>query len=303
MSTAPPIFIVGAGRSGSTAFHHAFARHPHVSWISKILDVAPSAEALNAAVLRGLDTPLVGSALRRGIIEPGHLNPSEAYAWWEQVAPGFSEPFRDLRADDLTNKTRGRIRDAIQRLVVDGRPTPLIKITGWPRVGYLDAAFPDARFVHVVRDGRAVVNSILQVDFWDGWRGTKGWRGLDMTGEQTERWEASGQSFVTLAAMELSDMLDAMRVAQPLVPSERFLEIRYEDLCESPVDTFAAVTDFCGLRNPGEFVETIASFGFSNTNDKWTRDLTEHQQRLLEDELAPHLQHWGYDLTFGRSTP
>ena len=50
----PPIFIVGAGRSGSTAFHHAFARHPHVSWVSKILDVMPKGEKLNAAVLQGL---------------------------------------------------------------------------------------------------------------------------------------------------------------------------------------------------------------------------------------------------------
>ncbi len=303
MPTPPPIFIVGAGRSGSTAFHHAFARHPHVSWISKILDVAPRAEALNAAVLRGLSTPGIQTLLRRGVIEPGHLKPSEAYAWWERVAPGFSEPFRDLRADDLTPKSRTRIRSAIDRLVLDERPTPLIKITGWPRIGYLDAAFPDARFIHVVRDGRAVVNSILQVDFWDGWRGTKGWRGLDMTPDQKARWDASGQSFVTLAAMELSDMLDAMRVAQPLIDADRVLEVRYEDLCASPTSTFEAVTDFCDLEHPEGFAREIADFGFENTNDKWRLDLTDHQQRLLESELGRHLDHWGYDRVFEPDTP
>ncbi len=299
MSASPPIFIVGAGRSGSTAFHHAFARHPHVSWVTKILDVYPKGEKLNAAVLKGLDAPVLGAALSRGIIEPGHLKPSEAYAYWEQVAPGFSEPFRDLVASDLTARTKQNLRNAVDRLVVDGRPTPLIKITGWPRMGYLYEAFPDAKFIHVVRDGRAVVNSIMQIDFWEGWKGTKGWRGLDMTPEQKQRWDASGQSFVTLGAMELSDMFDAMVAATPLVPTEQFFEIRYEDLCDDPVGSFTDVTDFCDLAMTSDFEQAIVDFGFRNTNDKWQRDLTELQQRQLEEELAPHLHRWGYPLAFG----
>jgi hypothetical protein len=295
----PPIFIVGAGRSGSTAFHHAFARHPHVSWVSKILDVMPKGEKLNAAVLQGLDNPLLGKALSRGLIEPGHLKPSEAYAYWERIAPGFSEPFRDLLADDLTEKTRSNLIAAVERLTVPGRPTPLIKITGWPRMGYLHKAFPDAKFIHVVRDGRAVVNSILQVDFWDGWRGTKGWRGLEMTPEQKQRWEDSGQSFVTLGAMELSDMLDAMVAATPLVPNELFHELRYEDLCDDPIGSFKTVAQFCDLDFDPGFAQTIEDFGFRNTNDKWRRDLTELQQRQLEHELVPHLNRWGYELAHG----
>jgi len=298
MPTNPPIFIVGAGRSGSTAFHHAFARHPHVSWVSKILDVRPKAETLNRALLKGLDTPLIGAALSRGLIEPGHLKPSEAYAYWERIAPGFSEPFRDLVETDLTERTKSNLQGAVQRLIVQGRPTPLIKITGWPRIGYLNAAFPDAKFIHIVRDGRAVVNSIMQIDFWEGWRGTKGWRGLDMTPAQAQRWEASGQSFVTLGAMELADMFDAMVAATPLVPDDRFLELRYEDLCDDATGSFEAVCDFCELDYTPGFDQSVIDFGFRNTNDKWRRDLTNLQQRQLESELAAHLLRWNYELAF-----
>ena len=48
-----------------------------------------------------------------------------------------------------------------------------------------------------------------------------------------------------------------------------------------------------------EFSQAIVDFGFRNTNDKWKRDLTELQQQQLEAELAPHLQRWGYELSFG----
>ena len=258
----------------------------------------PKAEKLNSAVLKGLDSPIVGSALKRRIVEPGHLKPSEAYAYWERIAPGFSEPFRDLLATDLTERTKQNLQDAIERLTIPERPTPLHKITGWPRMGYLNAAFPDAKFIHVVRDGRAVVNSIMQIDFWEGWKGTKGWRGLDMTPEQQARWDASGRSFVTLGAMELADMFDAMVLATATIPADNFMEIRYEDLCDDPTGTFQAVTNYCDLEYTNDFNQSVIDFGFRNTNDKWRRDLTDLQQRQLEAELAPHLLRWGYDLAF-----
>ena len=87
--------------------------------------------------------------------------------------------------------------------------------------------------------------------------------------------------------------------AAGLVPASHFLEIRYEDLCEDPVGSFQDATAFSGLEMTPEFSQAIVGFGFRNTNDKWKRDLTELQQQQLEAELAPHLQRWGYELSFG----
>lgn len=76
------------------------------------------------------------------------------------------------------------------------------------------------------------------------------------------------------------------------------MEIRYEDLCDDPTGTFESVTNFCDLEYTSGFNTSVIDFGFRNTNDKWRRDLTELQQRQLEDELATHLTHWGYELAF-----
>ncbi len=86
----------------------------------------------------------------------------------------------------------------------------LVKITGWPRLGYLHEIFPDAKFIHVVRDGRAVVNSLINVDWWDGWKGPQNWRWGDLDLSQTDEWEKYGKSFVVLAGIQLKIIMNAL---------------------------------------------------------------------------------------------
>jgi len=46
-----------------------------------------------------------------------------------------------------------------------------------PRIGFLQAIFPDAKFIHIVRDGCAVANSRMNAPFWKGWQGLNTWGG------------------------------------------------------------------------------------------------------------------------------
>src|SRR3712207_7426845 len=39
----------------------------------------------------------------------------------------------------------------------------------------LSEIFKDAKFIHLMRDGRAVANSLLHVYFWSGWKGPGNW--------------------------------------------------------------------------------------------------------------------------------
>ena len=66
-------------------------------------------------------------------------------------------------------------------------------MTGWPRAGFLHAVFPDARYVNVIRDGRAVANSWLQMDWWLGYRGPEHWHFGPLSDEHREVWERSGR--------------------------------------------------------------------------------------------------------------
>src|SRR5262245_59764101 len=160
-----PIFIVGIGRSGTTVFHEMLAQHPHAAWLSRLCDDYPSKPLRNRRLMQAVDYPLIGRYLRQ------RFKPLECYSFWERHCIGFSKPCRELVAADVAEFAMKRIRNALRRMQTSKRRRLDAKITGWPRLGYLQQIFGDAKFIHLVRDGRAVVNSRLQESWWPGWEG------------------------------------------------------------------------------------------------------------------------------------
>lgn len=294
MDITKPIFIVGVGRSGSTIFHNIFCRHPEVAWISKSCDILPSQLWLNNALLSSLDFPLISLLARYLVFEKKIIKPSEAYNFWDSICRGFSRPFRDLLAEDVTNNNKEVIPKVLAQLQTSDRQRLLVKITGWPRVGFLQEVFEDAKFIHIVRDGRAVVNSMLQVDFWEGWCGPQNWRWGELTPDQQSTWENYNYSFTALAAIEMNILMEAMELAKSKVKPENFLEIKYEDLCEAPLDTFKDVVEFSNLSWTPGFAKTVESFNLRNTNYKWKKDFTPSQCDILNNVLTPYNQNYGY---------
>lgn len=283
-----PVILIGTGRSGSTVLHHVLCRHPHVSWLSGLCNRFPRKPHYNRRLMQALDVPLLGSLLQR------RLRPSEGYPFWQQYVRGFQRPCRDLVAADVTNREKRILREAMQQCLGPSRPRLLLKITGWPRIGYLAEVFPDAKFVHLVRDGRAVANSMLAVFFWDGWHGPRRWRWDELNEEQQAAWEASGRSFVALAGIEWAMMQAAVEKASQPLDASRFLQVRYEDYCAAPVDTMREIARFAELEWTPGFERDVLGHPAQSTNFKWREDLTPEQQRLLEEVERPYLEKYGY---------
>ncbi len=283
-----PVFIIGTGRCGSTIFHRMMAHHPHLAWLSRYTATAPAKLNRSRRAMMALDSPMPGRLTRKLVY------PVEAYSFWERVSPGFSEPCRDLRAADVTPPVRARLQKTLPRLLTRRRQRLLIKITGWPRVGFLKEVFPDAKFIHVYRDGRAVVNSLLAVPWWSGWRGPSNWRWGKLSAGQREKWRRHRRSFVALAAIEWEILMTAHAQAQKAVPAEDYMEIRYEALCAAPQDALRQAADFCELPWTDDFQAATARFSLKNTNYKWQKDLTAAQQQILNDCLADSLHQYEY---------
>lgn len=288
MAVSQPIFIVGVGRSGSSIFHQIFAHHPNVVWLSRFCDEYPERPEVNRRLMRALDIPVLGPRLA------AHFDPGECYTFWDHYFQGFSTPCRDLRADDATPRARAGVSKALDGMRTSTRQRHLLKITGWPRIGFLQAMFPDARFIHILRDGRPVASSFLNVDWWWGWRGPNHWRWGELSSDQASTWNRHHRSFVALAGLQWCILMDAMEASKPLFEAGQLLEIRYEDVCDDPVARFRQAVEFSQLPWSPDFESYIRRQRLRNENEKWRKELTTQQQDILEDVLRDRLARYGY---------
>lgn len=285
-----PIIIVGTGRCGSTVFHRLLARHPRTMWLSGLSDRFPTRTDWNRRAVSGMHQPL----LRR--LFGGKVQPSEAYLFWDYHAYGFSAPCRDLVRGDVTARVRKQVRGALEPMLTPAHDRLLLKITGWPRIGYLREIFEDARFVHIVRDGRAVASSLLHVDFWRGWQGPHGWRAGLLSPEDQAAWEGYARSFVALAGLEWRIQMRAIDAARRGLGPDQFLEIRYEDFCRQPWETCRRALEFAEVPSSPAFEREVKAEPIRDMTNRWRGDLTQPQQDLLDDLLREDLPRYGYQV-------
>ena len=152
-----PIIIIGTGRSGSTLLHNLLGEHENVAWLSPyIADKYREKPDYRKILMDLIDVPILGQFVKN------KFSPGESYWFWEERVKGFMLPFRDLVADDVTPKQKETVNNAMSKILTNKRNRLLLKITGWSRIGFLNEIFSEPHFIHIVRDGRAVTNSLMR---------------------------------------------------------------------------------------------------------------------------------------------
>ncbi len=141
--------------------------------------------------------------------------------------------------------------------------------------------WPEAQYIHIVRDGRDVALSIFQQEF--------------------------GAKNVYRAASDWRQQMLSVRAFAQSLPPDQFLEIRYEDFLGSTSETFRQLVDFLGVDIDAAQWEPITAalqqeLKADNFN-KWRHGLTVAQQRLYEQMAGDLLAGYGYETTGCESRP
>jgi hypothetical protein len=293
--TSPPAFafILGTGRCGSTLVHDVVARHSDVGFISNVDDRS------GRSIAGGRWNPEIYRRVPVSRTAKGRVRfaPSEGYRILaRQVSPALVAPCRDLVAADATPWLAGRASAFFaEHAAAQARPMFLHKFTGWPRAGFLDAALPEPRFVHIVRDGRAVANSLVQMPWWDGYGGPSRWSWGPLPSRYEVEWEASDRSFPVLAGLEWKILIDAFDAARRGIPASRWLEVRYEDVIADPRGRFEEILAFLGIGWNDAFERSFSRYAFgSDRADAYRRELDPRDVGALETVLGEHLARFGY---------
>ena len=286
-------FVLGTGRCGSTLVQEIVARHRDVGFVSNVEDrlgAVPSIGRWNGSLYRRLPPAWT---------EKGRVRfaPTEGYRVLERaVSPVLSMPPHDLTAEDATPSLAARFRTFFEsRAAAQGTPVFLHKFTGWPRAGFVAAALTGTRFVHVIRDGRAVASSWLRMPWWRGDRGPEGWHFGPLPEAYAEEWAASGHSQVVLAGLAWKLLLDAFDVAQAATSDRPWLVLRYEDVVAEPERSLREVLHFLGLDWDSYFASQLGRFHFDASRlDAYRNDLAPADLAQLDKVLAGHLERHGY---------
>lgn len=296
MSESPRfVFVLGTGRCGSSLLHEMLAQHEDVGFLSNVEDRLPIPAAVgrwNGPIYRRL--PLAATVKGRM-----RFAPSEGYrALAREVSPIIGTPVRDLVASDVSPWLGARFRRFFdRRAAAQASDVFLHKFTGWPRARFIDAALPRARFIHVIRDGRAVANSLVQMPWWQGYRGPTGWGWGPLADDDQRAWEAAGRSFPVLGALEWKLLMDAFAEAKGSVASDRWIDVRYEDLLRDPTATTKELLEFVELSWTARFEDRFGRYTLDASRaEAFRRDLDPSDLSAIEGVLGSRLRALGYDL-------
>lgn len=199
---------------------------------------------------------------------------------------------RPLNIDDFTPESADLYKKKISDITRFQRKTvSVIKSTAHnSRLPFIDSVFPNAFYIHIVRDPRAVVYSMLKVE-WSG-NLTVFWKDFKTVEEHINM----GGDPVELIA-EYYLRIDHMiaEFVESLSP-DRYIRMKYEDLTQSPSDTLREVFDKLPLNFTPQFEKRVRSFNIDNRNYKWRDRLQRHEidqmTHLLGDSIASN----GYSL-------
>ena len=284
-----PIIIIGTGRSGTTIIHKVLCEHEKVYWLSGLIE--RDKWLSNNDLMDHADLPLFGSLLKR------RYPPSEVYEFWDRHFNGFSATVRDLTSLDILPRRKEKFLKRINTLRSKKRNNLLFKITGWGRVDFLLNLFPNAKIIHVLRDGRAVANSLLNIGFWKGWYGPENWRWGLLEEPYKSQYLKHNKSFIALAGIQWKLVVNSIDQSTKNLKTNQFLEIRYEDFCAKPDLVISHILNFCKLPTSDRVNRFLAKTPIINNDNKWKNDLTPNQQNILNDTLEEDLEKRGYLIT------
>ncbi len=290
MEPRDSVFLFGTGRGGTTVLLNMMACHPDLAWFSNLNETFVRWPALSAlSRIRNFDA-IAGDSRGWKKVLP---KPAEAIEVPRFISDGLFQKRGLVREQDVASAVVDRYRDYIGSVLRwHGKPRFLQKHTGFARTGFLNLVDPTARFVQMVRDGRAVAYSLSRVEWWS--HESRAWWG-EMPAEYDEEYERSGRDPMILGAIVWKHLLDVTEQETASLPDDRLLTVSYSDFVRGPGEHMQAICRHCDLDYSLRFRRRLDSFRIRDADEAWKTGLKPERVEQLNRSLEQHLRRYGFE--------
>ena len=295
-----PLFIVGHWRSGTTYLHELLVLDPRYTYPRTIDCLLPNQFLHCGDFLRkytnfvlpsrrpmdnmatGWDRPQEDEFALMNLGEPSPYL-SMAFPNHPPVCSDYLD-FEGVSSEDR-ERWKGTLMEFLRRLQIkDQRRLVLKSPTHTGRLEVLAEMFPDAKFVHIVRDPYSVFPSTVRL-----------WKALNETqGLQSPKHKGLEEYVFTC----FERMMSAFDRGRKAIPASQLCEVRYEDLASDPIGEVRKIYEQLDL---GEFEgalpyieEHVAGLKEYKTN---TFQLDESTTAEIERRWGTFIERYGYGRT------
>jgi sulfotransferase family protein len=284
----PYLFIVGCARSGTTLVHRIVDAHPQIAITPEIHWISRQFKSRNALVTPELVSELTGHKRFAQFEIPreqfgGLLGSGEAIPYPTFLNRVFGLYGKINNKPLVGNKTSGYVR----------------------RIPTLHALWPEAKFVHIIRDGRDVCLSVLN------------WKKAERTAGRYASWEEDPVS--TTALWWERKVRKAREDGGALGPG-LYHETLYEDLVDDPERECKRLCEFLGVPYDDamiRFAEGKTRTDLPNARKtpkkawlpitsglrNWRTQMSDGDVERFEAAAGNLLEELGYERTFSRPMP
>jgi hypothetical protein len=310
-----PFFIAGEMRSGTSWLRRTLSAHPEIACGHEGSFFGRDYDREEIPVYTGSVSSFTRALVVSEELKVWHGLP------WNQWTSDYDEDLRNLTRLSIDYFLTKEVRRTGKRIVGDKSPQ---------HTACLDEIYeiyPDARVIHIVRDGRDVAISAMH--HW--WRLAQDREGgvFELTTEELEirdayledreSFLASGRSIFTQERLEQLARRWSYRIGKAhqdgtTLYGEKYLEIRYEDLLQDTPDTLRRVFELLHARRGDGIVERcIRASKFERVSNRrqgeedsdsffrkgvagdWRDVFTERDREIYERIAGERLVEMGYE--------
>ncbi|WP_202617322.1 sulfotransferase family protein [Roseimaritima sediminicola] len=295
---APPLFILGHWRSGTTLLHELVNKDPRLGCPSTYQCFAPHHFLVSEWFFRTFASWLLPSKRPMDNMEAGWDRPQEdEFALMNLGAPSPyrriafpNNPPPDLQYLDWTDidpQQEQQWVDYLRRFLLavsyrSERRVVLKSPTHTGRIGVLSRAFPGAKFLHITRDPRSLFPSTCRL-----------WQSLD----QVQAFQVPDPEPLEAYVIEcFRRMYTGFHRDVDALSSDQIVHVRYEDLVADPVATLEHIYDALQLDDFAAVRPELQAWADNQHREYKTNrhHLPAETEARIKTEWADYFERYGY---------